>query len=281
VAYTAQPEEIINYVSAHDNETLFDNTAWKMPPSLFSPLERARANWLCTAVVALSHGIPFFHAGDELLRSKSLDRDSYNSGDYFNVLDFTGRCSAFGTGLPVKVKNGEKWDLMRPLLQDASVRPSAELVAASAAKFCELLRLRVSTPLLGLTDAQDVFGKVDFPGCGKDQMPGIIVMQVRNGPAAANPSGPLLCDKFARVVVVFSARLEVTRLPLPAGFSPPPRSPDVEPPSKACKVGAEPMQLHPAQVESEDVVTRTAKVEGQELVIPPQTAVVFVEHLPK
>lgn len=29
-------------------------------------------------------GIPFFHAGDELLRSKSLDRDSYNSGDWFN-----------------------------------------------------------------------------------------------------------------------------------------------------------------------------------------------------
>ncbi len=31
-------------------------------------------------VVALSQGLPFFHAGDELLRSKSLDRDSYNSG---------------------------------------------------------------------------------------------------------------------------------------------------------------------------------------------------------
>lgn len=34
------------------------------------------AQWM----VALSQGIPFFHAGDELLRSKSLDRDSYNSG---------------------------------------------------------------------------------------------------------------------------------------------------------------------------------------------------------
>lgn len=34
------------------------------------------AQWL----VALSQGIAFFHAGDELLRSKSLDRDSYDSG---------------------------------------------------------------------------------------------------------------------------------------------------------------------------------------------------------
>lgn len=70
--------------------------------------ERIRASWLCSSLVALGNGIPFFHAGvwlspapgfdalapkltfpsnlsgDELLRSKSLDRDSYNSGDWFN-----------------------------------------------------------------------------------------------------------------------------------------------------------------------------------------------------
>ena len=34
--------------------------------------------------IFISQGIPFFHAGDEMLRSKSLDRDSYNSGDWFN-----------------------------------------------------------------------------------------------------------------------------------------------------------------------------------------------------
>lgn len=37
-----------------------------------------------TNEVSLLQGIPFFHAGDEMLRSKSLDRDSYNSGDWFN-----------------------------------------------------------------------------------------------------------------------------------------------------------------------------------------------------
>eukprot|EP00439_Symbiodinium_sp_Y106_P003153 s4502_g1.t1 len=45
-------------------------------------VERMRSNWLCTAFLALGHGVPLFHAGDELLRSKSLDRDSYNSGDW-------------------------------------------------------------------------------------------------------------------------------------------------------------------------------------------------------
>ena len=41
---------------------------------------RVRRNWLAAALVAFSQGIAFFHAGDDILRSKSLDRDSYNSG---------------------------------------------------------------------------------------------------------------------------------------------------------------------------------------------------------
>jgi pullulanase/glycogen debranching enzyme len=40
----------------------------------------ARICGLCLALVTLSQGVPFIHAGDDLLRSKSLDRDSYNSG---------------------------------------------------------------------------------------------------------------------------------------------------------------------------------------------------------
>ena len=41
----------------------------------------------------------------------------------------------------------------RPLLKDASLRPSCDQVAASTAKFCELLAVRKSTALLGLTEA--------------------------------------------------------------------------------------------------------------------------------
>ena len=42
--------------------------------------ERSRMALCCLALIALSQGVPFFHAADDLLRSKSLDRDSYNSG---------------------------------------------------------------------------------------------------------------------------------------------------------------------------------------------------------
>ena len=47
---------------------------------------------LALATVMLSQGRPFVHAGDDLLRSKSLDRDSYNSGDWFNRCVFVVLC---------------------------------------------------------------------------------------------------------------------------------------------------------------------------------------------
>ncbi|XP_047325004.1 pullulanase 1, chloroplastic isoform X2 [Impatiens glandulifera] len=85
VAYASNPTETVNYISAHDNETLFDIISLKTPAGI-SVDERCRLNHLATSIIAFSQGIPFFHAGDEILRSKSLDRDSYNSGDWFNRL---------------------------------------------------------------------------------------------------------------------------------------------------------------------------------------------------
>jgi hypothetical protein len=63
---------------------------------------------LCLGLLVLSQGVPFVHAGDDLLRSKSLDRDSYNSGDWFNRIDWTGATNGFGSGLPVSTKNGAR-----------------------------------------------------------------------------------------------------------------------------------------------------------------------------
>eukprot|EP00930_Biecheleria_cincta_P021508 TRINITY_DN15926_c0_g3_i1.p1 TRINITY_DN15926_c0_g3~~TRINITY_DN15926_c0_g3_i1.p1 ORF type:complete len:1787 (-),score=284.53 TRINITY_DN15926_c0_g3_i1:107-5446(-) len=266
VAYVSAPEEVVNFICVHDNETLYDSTVWKMPPSCTSSDDRMRANWLCTAVLAFCHGVPLFHAGDEILRSKSLDRDSYNSGDWFNLLDFTGEESAFGTGLPPWGKNNSKWDMMKPLLRDTSLRPTAKMAAATTAKFCELLGIRRSTPLLGLRDAQDVMSKVRFPGSGGGQLPGVVVMEVLNGPSAhASTPGAMLCSKYSRVIVVLSARAQEVRLPVPAS---------------ATSQGA--LQLHPLQQTSSDPVTREARVdEGtNELVVPAMSAIVFVESLP-
>mmetsp|Transcript_26237 Transcript_26237/g.73632 ORF Transcript_26237/g.73632 Transcript_26237/m.73632 type:complete len:237 (-) Transcript_26237:106-816(-) len=179
IAYASEPCETINYVSAHDNETLFDMCMLKMPREARTTEERIRASWLCTSLVALGNGIPFFHAGDELLRSKSLDRDSYNSGDWFNRLDFTGNSHNLGVGLPPAGKNKDKWGFMEPILNDPSAKPSGEQIRTSIKKFKELLQIRRSTPLLGLREAQQVMRQVRFPNTGPRQIPGLIVMEVR------------------------------------------------------------------------------------------------------
>ncbi|MFW5709457.1 MAG: pullulanase-type alpha-1,6-glucosidase, partial [Chloroflexota bacterium] len=93
--YTLDPQENIVYVAAHDNETLWDAVQYKAPADL-DVAGRVRMNNLGVSIVALSQGIPFFHAGDDMLRSKSLDRDSYNSGDCFNRLDFTYQINNWG-----------------------------------------------------------------------------------------------------------------------------------------------------------------------------------------
>jgi len=257
-AYVTAPEEVVNFICVHDNETLYDSTIWKMSPETTGPEERMRANWLCSATLALGHGVPLFHAGDEVLRSKSLDRDSYNSGDWFNLLDYSGETSAFGAGLPPWGKNHTKWELMKPLLRDDRLRPNKEMVATTTAKFCELLGIRKSTALLGLREAADIVDKVHFPGCGLGQIPGVVVMEVRNGISA---SGNTLCDKYSRVVVVFSARPDEVRIPAPQSRS------------------GGMLMLHPLQMASADSRTRQARYDeaSDELVVPALTAAVFVE----
>ena len=85
-------------------------------PCAASLQDRVRVHDLGVSIVALSQGIPFFHAGIDMLRSKSLDRNSYNSGDWFNRLDFTYQSNNWGVGLPPAQDNQSNWPIMGPLL---------------------------------------------------------------------------------------------------------------------------------------------------------------------
>src|SRR5262245_12746491 len=176
--YADQPDEIITYVDAHDNETLFDTLTYKLPQSM--PMDqRIRMNALSLATTALAQTPSFWHAGADLLRSKSLDRNSYNSGDWFNTLDWTGADNGFGHGLPPKPDNEAKWNYQRPLLSDPALKPSAAQVATASAAAQDLLRLRFSTPLFRLGSAALIEQKVSFPLSGTPAAtPGVIVMRI-------------------------------------------------------------------------------------------------------
>ncbi|HEY1104640.1 MAG TPA: pullulanase-type alpha-1,6-glucosidase, partial [Agromyces sp.] len=175
--YADEPDEVINYVDAHDNETLYDLSVFKLPQD--TPMaDRVRMNTLSLATVTLSQSPSFWHAGTELLRSKSLDRNSYDSGDWFNRVDWTGQESTFGSGLPGAADNKDKWPIMEPLLADSALKPTAADMAAAEASALDLLRVRSSVDLLQLGSADLIEQKVSFPNSGPDATPGVIVMQI-------------------------------------------------------------------------------------------------------
>jgi hypothetical protein len=70
---------------AHDNEILYDALAFKLPAGT-SAADRGRMQTVSLATTVLGQGTGFVTAGSDLLRSKSLDRNSYNSGDWFNAV---------------------------------------------------------------------------------------------------------------------------------------------------------------------------------------------------
>lgn len=87
--WAGQPEQCVNYVSCHDNNTLFDRLAIISPEASFET--RVRQNCLAAAFAFLSQGVPFLQAGEEMLRSKpkgrgKFDENSYRSPDRVNAL---------------------------------------------------------------------------------------------------------------------------------------------------------------------------------------------------
>lgn len=175
--YVTEPTEVVNYVENHDNPTLFDINALKLPRPT-SPAERARVQLLGAAVVAFSQGIAYYHAGIETLRSKSLDRNSFNSGDWFNRLDWSFAYNNWGVGLPPAWDNGGNWSLMRPLLGEDGIKPSPGDIAWMRDAFLDLLRIRSGTTLLRLRSAADIRQRLRLLNTGPDQIATVLVGHV-------------------------------------------------------------------------------------------------------
>lgn len=87
--WAMHPYQSIAYVSAHDNLTLWDKLAVSAEDE--SEENRVKMNKLSASIVLLAQGIPFFQAGEEILRSKPLpdggfDENSYTSSDEVNSI---------------------------------------------------------------------------------------------------------------------------------------------------------------------------------------------------
>lgn len=84
--WAAEPEQCINYVSCHDNYTLWD----KLKMSVSHPTDEQLRKMvkLAGALILTSQGVPFLHAGVEFCRTKNGDGNSYKSSDAINKMDW-------------------------------------------------------------------------------------------------------------------------------------------------------------------------------------------------
>ena len=257
--YTKDPQESINYISKHDNETLFDLNMFKMPlgksgTAVTSMKERVRAQNLGLSLVGLSQGIPFFHLGSDMLRSKSLDHNSYDSGDWFNRLDFTYSKNNFGVGLPTAWGNQERWGIMSPLLRNSKFDPKSEDILDNVAHFQEVLKIRRSSPLFRLRTKEDIEERVKFHNMGQNQKDGLIVMSIDDDVAGEN-----LDPNYQKLVALFNADKFGQKIQIP-------------------ELAGKPMILHPVQANSHDQVVKSASFNftNGEFEVPARTAAVFV-----
>ncbi len=251
--YAAEPAEVVNYVENHDNQTLYDLNVFKLPRAT-TAAERARVQVLGAAVVAFSQGVAYLHAGQELLRSKSMDRNSFDSGDAFNRLDWTFSDNGFGAGLPPEADNGRSWPLMRPLLADPALKPGPAEIAFTRGAVLDLLRIRASTSLLRLRSAEDVRTRLRFLGTGPGQTGTLIAGQVdgRGYPGAG----------FGELVYLINASREPQDLAVEA-------------------LRGHALQLHPVHLAAGAADTRASQSRfdpaSGRFSVPGRTAVVFVQ----
>jgi len=252
--YALDPADTINYISKHDNQTLWDNNQYRLPYSMPTK-DRVRLHLQSLAFPILSQGIPFIHMGSELLRSKSFLRDSYDYGDWFNKVDFTMQDNNYNVGLPPADKDQANWSLIKKIIDRNQGRDhvSSADIKFSAAVFMEFIKIRMSEPLFRLKTASEIIEQVKFHNTGKDQQKGLIVMSL----TSSSKLKPLSADnETTELVVVFNTSDENKTISY---------------------AQAELFKLHPIQFNGADSIVKTTSIEQGKFSVPSFTTAVFVK----
>jgi pullulanase/glycogen debranching enzyme len=257
--YTFDPQESINYASKHDNETLYDLNMFKLPlghngMDSTTMADRVRVQNMAISLVGLSQGIPFFHMASDMLRSKSLDRNSYDSGDWFNRVDFTYKTNNFGVGLPPAWNNESRWPIMIPLLENPDLKPQQSDILQAVNHFQEILRIRQSSKLFRLETAADIRKRINFYNLGSNQVDGLIAMGISDEVKDEADLDP----NYKEILVFFNADKFSKSLSIP-------------------EFNQVPMVLHPIQANSHDHRVRQASFNQTQglFEIPPRTTAIF------
>jgi len=263
--YTRQPQENLVYAACHDNETLFDISEYKHAAHV-SIADTGRAQVVGLSLVLLAQGVAFVHGADDLLRSKSGDSNSYDSGDYFNRIYWDGSANNWSVGLPPQNtgNNAANAATLGPLLTSRPV-PDTATIEAVATRFQEFLAIRRATDLFRLASATDINSCISFPDQGR-QVHGLIVEQILGvGCVGATGSG------YDAVVVLYNASSNAQAFSL-ARFA-----------GLARGTGSGQVSLHPLQQAGSDAALLagwnfTSSASAGTFTVPARTTAVFVRY---
>ena len=170
------PTQTVNYASCHDNMTLFDRLQNSRPDA--SQEDLIKMNNLAATIYMTSQGIPFIHAGEDMLRTKvkedgTFDHNSYSSGDAINSL---------------------KWST----LEDATYAEVVEYYKG-------LIAFRKAHPVLRLTSAEAVSEHIS-----------VVDIETKNV-TAFHLTGGIEGETADAMYVVFNPNTESTNITLPEG----------------------------------------------------------------
>ena len=190
------------------------------------------------------------------MRSKSMDRDSYNAGDYFNKLDYSYASNNFGVGLPLAANNQVNWALSAPVLRNPLIKPATADIIRSKNYFTDMLAIRKDSSLFRLRTAADISERLRFYNTGPNQIGGLIVM----GIDGASPR-PYEGANHKGVVVLFNVDKVPATVTVP-------------------ELSGRALSIHPVQQRSvADTLARTSTYNPANgtFTVPARTTVVFVQ----
>jgi pullulanase len=217
--------------------------------------DRVRAQNITITMPIMSQGIPFLQIGGDLLRSKSMDRNSYNNGDWYNLVDFTKNTNNWNVGLPIEFENGKTLADIADIINNPETAVNASHISFAGEVFNEFVSIRSSSKLFSLATAEDVYARVGFHNTGLRQTKGLIVMSLDDGTGLAD----LDANNDAIVVVINGSSEEQSHTVATAnGF-----------------------ELHSVQQNSVDTIVQGASfTQGTDegtFTVPPLTTAVFVK----
>lgn len=142
-SWTAQPTQMISYISCHDDHCIGDRLLITAPKA--DTKQRMRLLKLAETAVFTSQGVPFIFTGDELMRDKKGVKNSFNSPDSINVIDWR-----------LKKEHNDSYEYIKGLIA-----------------------LRKAHPAFRLGSAEKVYEHLEFINPGRE---GVVAFRIKGQP---------------------------------------------------------------------------------------------------